>query len=102
MFLHEIEASLKERKLEEYSLSRLIGCKEYAQIILTNLWRSAREIESYVIAETPYGDGACTEVNNLKNELASRIDAEAEVYEDFYQRIDEEITKRLEAIDKQQ
>lgn len=100
MFLHEIEASLKGRKLEEYSLSRLIGCKEYARITVTNLGRSAREIESYVIAETPYGDEACTEVNNLKNELASRIDAQAEVYEDFYQRVDKEITKRLRAQDK--
>lgn len=96
MFLHEIEAILKGRKLEEYSLSRLIGCKEYARIAVTNLGRSAREIKRYVIAETPYGDEACTEVKNLKNELASRIDAQAEVYEDFYQRVDNEITKRLD------
>ena len=100
MFLHEIEASLKERKLEEYSLSKLIGCKEYAQIVLTNLDRSAREIKSYVIAEMPFGDIASTELKNLKNELASRIDAEMQVYEDFYQRADKEITKRLEAPEK--
>lgn len=97
MFLYEIEASLKARKLEEYSLSRLIGCKEFARIVLTHLWRSAKEIKDYVIAKTPLEDIASTEVKNLKNELASRIDAEAEVYEDFYQRIDKEITKRLEA-----
>lgn len=100
MFLHEIEAYLKKRKLEEYSLSRLIGCKEYARIVLTNLERSADEIDDYVIAETPFGDIASTELKNLKNELASRIEAEAEVYEDFYQRADKEITKRLEATDK--
>lgn len=100
MFLHEIETYLKERKLEEYSLSRLIGCKEYAQIVITNLERSANEIEDYVIAETPFGDIASTEVKNLKNELASRIDAEMQVYEDFYLRADKEITKRLEATDK--
>lgn len=101
MFLHEIEASLKERKLEEYSLSRLIGCKEYARIIITNLERSAKEIKNYVIAKEPsFGDIASTELKNLKNELASRIDAEVQVYEDFYQRIDKEITKRLEATDK--
>lgn len=100
MFLHEIEAYLKERKLEEYSLSRLIGCTEFVRIVITNLERSAEEIEDYVIANTPCGDIASTELKNLKNELASRIDAEAEVYEDFYQRVDEEITKRLKTTDK--
>ena len=101
MFLHEIEASLKERKLEEYSLSKLIGCKEYAQIVLTNLDRSAREIKSYVIAEEPFGgDIACTEVKNLKNELASRIERQAQVYRDFSQRLDEEICRRLDGTDK--
>lgn len=97
MFLYEIEASLKERKLEEYSLSRLIGCKEYARIIITNLERSAKEIKDYVIAKTPLEDIASTEVKNLRNELASRIEAEAQVYEDFAKKLDEEITKRLEA-----
>lgn len=97
MFLHEIEASLKEHKLEEYSLSKLIGCKEFAQIVMTKLERSAEEIHDYVIAKMPFGDIASTELKNLKNELASRIEAEAEVYEDFYQRLDKEITKRLEA-----
>lgn len=97
MELHEIEASLKEHKLEEFSLSRLIACKEYAQIIMTNLGRSAKEIKDYVIAEEPLGgDIACTEVQNLKNEMASRIAAQADVYEDFYQRVDAEITKRLD------
>lgn len=100
MFLHEIEASLKGRKLEEYNLSRLIGYKVYARIVITKLERSAREIKDYDIAETAFGDEACTEVKNLKNELASRIDAQVEVYEDFYQRVDKEITKRLEATDK--
>lgn len=100
MFLHEIEAYLKKRKLEEYSLSRLIGCKEYAQIVLTNLERSAEEIDDYVIAKTPLGDIASSELKNLKNELASRIEAEMQVYEDFYQRVDNEITQRLEATDK--
>lgn len=100
MFLHEIEAYLKKRKLEEFSLSRLIACKEYVQITITNLDRSAKEIKDYVIAETPFGDIASSELKNLKNELASRIDAEMQVYEDFYQRADKEITKRLEATDK--
>lgn len=100
MFLHEIEAYLKKRKLEEYSLSRLIGCKEYARIVLTNLERSAEEIDDYVIAKTPLGDIASSELKNLKNELASRIEAEMQVYEDFYQRVDNEITQRLEATDK--
>lgn len=96
MFLHEFEASLKERKLEEYSLSRLIGCKEYARIAITNLERSAKEIKDYVIAETAFGDEACTEVKNLKNELASRIERQAQVYRDFSQRLDDEIYKRLD------
>ncbi len=100
MFLHEIEASLKERKLEEYSLSRLIGCKEYARIVITNLERSAEEIKDYVIAKTPLEDIASTELKNLKNELASRIDAEVQVYEDFYLRAEKEIDKRLETTDK--
>lgn len=101
MFLHEIEASLKEHKLEEFSLSRLIACKEYLQITITNLDRSAKEIKNYVIADEPFvGDIACTEVQNLKNEMASRIDAQVDVYEDFYQRVDEEITKRLKTTDK--
>lgn len=100
MMLHEIEASLKGRKLEEYNLSRLIECKVYAQIVITKLERSAREIKDYVIAETPFGDIASSELKNLKNELASRIDAEMQVYEDFYQRLNKEITKRLEATDK--
>lgn len=96
MMLHEIEAYLKERKLEEYSLSKLIGCKEYAQIIITNLERSAEEIDDYVIAKMPFGDIASSELKNLKNELASRIEAEMQVYEDFYQRADKEIAQRLE------
>lgn len=100
MMLNEIEASLKKRKLEEYSLSKLIGCKEYAGIVLTNLERSAEEIDDYVIAKMPFGDIASSELKNLKNELASRINAEMQVYEDFYQRADKEITKRLEATDK--
>lgn len=100
MFLHEIEAYLKERKLEEYRLSRLIGYKEYAQIIITNLERSAEEIDDYVIAKMPFGDIASSELKNIKNELASRIEAEMQVYEDFYQRVDKEITKRLRAQDK--
>lgn len=101
MFLHEIEASLKGRKLEEYSLSRLIGCKECARIIVTDLERSAKEIKNYIFAKEPFfGDAACTEVLNLKNEMVSLIDAQAEVYEDFYQRVDKEIAKRLETTDK--
>lgn len=96
MMLHEFEESLNKRKLKEYSLSRLIGCKEYARIAITNLERSANDIEDCVIANTPLGDIASTELKNLKNELASRIEAEMQVYEDFYQRADKEIAQRLE------
>ena len=100
MMLHEFEESLNKRKLKEYSLSRLIGCKEYARIAITNLERSAKEIKDYVIAETAFGDEACTEVKNLKNELVSRIERQAQVYRDFVKRIEKEITKRLETADK--
>lgn len=38
---------------------------------------------------------ACIEVKNLKNELASRIERQADVYRDHLSSIDKEIAKRL-------
>ena len=53
-----------------------------------------------MILDMPAGDAACVEVKNLKNELVSGIERQAEVYRDHLSSVDKEITKRLEATDK--
>ena len=64
------------------------------------LERSAREIKEYVILYTPAGDLACTEAQDLKNELVSRIEDQAKILRDYCQLVDKEIAKRLEATNK--
>lgn len=60
------------------------------------LERSAREIKEYVILYTPAGDLACTEAQDLKNELVSRIEDQAKIHRDHCQQVDNEITRRLD------
>lgn len=94
--LHEIEAGLNSEDLETCSLPRLINYKTFTQDVISMLERSAREIKEYMILDTPAGDAACMEVKNLKNELASRIERQAQVYRDHIVSIDKEIAKRLD------
>lgn len=98
--LHEIEAGLNSQDLETCSLPRLINYKTFTQEVISMLERSAREIKEYMILDMPAGDAACVEVKNLKNELVSGIERQAEVYRDHLSSVDKEITKRLEATDK--
>lgn len=64
------------------------------------LERSAREIKEYMILYTPAGDLACTEAQDLKNELALRIEDQAKICRDHCQLVDKEIARRLEETDK--
>ena len=98
--LHEIEEGLNSKDLETCSLPRLINYKTFTQEVISMLERSAREIKEYMILYTPAGDLACTEAQDLKNELASRIERQAQVYRDHIISIDKEIAKRLETTDK--
>lgn len=94
--LYEIARGLSSTDLKTYSLSMLINHKAYTLEAIINLERSAKEIKEYMILNTPAGDAACAEVKNLKNELASHIERQAEVYRDHLSSIDKEIAKRLE------
>ena len=94
--LHEIEAGLNSEDLETCSLQRLIYYKAFTHDIISTLGRSAREIKKYMILYTPEGDLACTEAQDLKNELVSRIQDQAKIYRDHLKSIDEEINKRLD------
>lgn len=94
--LYEIARGQSSIDLKTCSLSTLINYKAYTTEAITKLERSAREIKEYMILDTPAGDVACTEVKNLKNELASHIERQAEVYRDHLSSIDKEIAKRLE------
>lgn len=98
--LHEIEAGLNSKDLETCSLPRLINYKTFTQEVISMLERSAREIKEYMILYTPAGDLACTEAQDLKDELASRIEEQAKICRGHIQRVDNEITRRLEATDK--
>ena len=98
--LHKIEAGLNSEDLEKCSLPRLINYKTFTQEVISMLERSAREIKEYMILYTPAGDLACTEAQDLKSKLASRIEDQAKIYRDHLKSIDEEITKRLEATEK--
>lgn len=98
--LHEIEAGLNSEDLETCSLPRLINYKTFTNEVISMLDRSAREIKEYMILYTPAGDLACTEAQDLKNELVARIEDQAKIYRDSLKSIDKEITKRLEATDK--
>ena len=94
--LYEIARGLSSTDLKTCSLSMLINHKAYTLEAIIKLERSAKEIKEYMILDTPAGDVACTEVKNLKNELASHIERQAEVYRDHLSSIDKEIAKRLE------
>lgn len=93
--LYEIARGLNSEDLETFGLPRLINCKTFTQEVISMLERSAREIKEYMILYTPAGDLACTEAQDLKNELASRIERQADVYRDHLLSIDKEIAKRL-------
>lgn len=92
--LSEIAGKLSSIDLKTCSPSMLINLKAYALEAITKLERSAKEIKEYMILDTPAGDAACAEVKNLKNELASRIERQADVYRDHLSSIDKEIAKR--------
>lgn len=94
--LSEIAGKLSSIDLKTCSPSMLINLKAYALEAITKLERSAKEIKEYMILDTPAGDAACVEVKNLKNELASRIERQADVYRDHLLSIDKEIAKRLD------
>lgn len=98
--LYEIAKGLINTDLKTCSLSTLITYKTSSCEAIVKLERSAREIKEYMILDTPAGDAACMEVKNLKNELASRIERQAQVYRDHIISIDKEIAKRLETTDK--
>ena len=98
--LYEIARGLNSIDIKAYSLSLLINYKAATREAIIKLERSAREIKEYMILDMPAGDAACVEVKNLKNELVSGIERQAEVYRDHLSSVDEEIAKRLEAIDK--
>ena len=93
--LSEIARQLSSIDLKTFSLSMLINHKAYTLEAIPKLERSAKEIKEYKILDTPAGDEACAEVENLKNELASRIERQAEVFSDHLSSIDKEIAKRL-------
>lgn len=97
--LYEIARGQSSIDLKTCSLSTLINYKAYTTEAITQLERSAREIKEYMVLDTPAGDVACTEVKNLKNELASHIERQAEIYRDHLSSIDKEIAKRLKTID---
>lgn len=97
--LYEIARGQRSIDLKTCSLSTLINYKAYTTEAITKLERSAKEIKEYMILDTPAGDAACTEVQNLKNELTSRIERQAEIYRDHLSSIDKEIAKRLKTID---
>ena len=94
--LQEIEAGLNSEDLETCSLPRLINYKTFTQEVISMLERSAREIKEYMILYTPAGDLACTEAQDLKNELVLRIEEQTEIYRDQSQLVDKEIAKRLD------
>lgn len=97
--LYEIARGLSSTDLKTCSLPALINYKAYTLEVISKLERSTREIKEYMILDTPAGDAACTEVQNLKNELTSRIERQAEIYRDHLSSIDKEIAKRLKTID---
>ncbi len=97
--LYEIAGKLNSIDLKTFSLSMLNNLKAYALEAIIKLERSAKEIKEYMILDTPAGDAACAEVKNLKNELASHIERQAEIYRDHLSSIDKEIAKRLKTID---
>lgn len=97
--LYEIARGQSSIDLKTCSLSTLINYKAYTTEAITKLERSAREIKEYMILDTPAGDAACIEVQNLKNELTSHIERQAEIYRDHLSSIDKEIAKRLKTID---
>lgn len=94
--LQEIEAGLNSEDLETCSLPRLINYKTFTNEVINTLERSAREIKEYMILYTPAGDLACTEAQDLKNELVARIEDQAKIYRDSLKSIDKEIAKRLD------
>lgn len=96
--LYEIARGQRSIDLKTCSLSTLINYKAYTTEAITKLERSAKEIKGYMVLDTPAGDVACTEVQNLKNELASHIERQAEIYKDHLSSIDKEIAKRLGAM----
>lgn len=93
--LFEIAGKLNSIDLKTFSLSRLINHKAYTLGAVIELERSAKEIKEYMILDTPAGDEACAEAKNLKNELASRIERQADVFRDHLSSIDKEIAERL-------
>lgn len=94
--LYEIANGLINIDLKTCSLSTLITYKTSIWEAIVKLERSAREIKEYMILDAPAGDAACTEGKNLENELASRIERQAQVYRDHIMSIDKEIAKRLD------
>lgn len=98
MELEEIRKELDAIKVEKLSIKSLRRFEEQATIYKENLRRSEVELANYRI------EGACPwmvispEVTDAQRELCDWIRAQAKLYTAFGERVNAEITRRLETL----
>lgn len=95
-----MQAVVSELDLEDESLEWLTEKANKASRSIANCEVSAYEIQEWIIDDDNGVDEASEEVKRLRDELVEAIELQAELQKVLVKRLEEEIEKRLVAINK--